>query len=75
MDANKGLHRALARDTAEVRFEGFGADLQQKMRAGFLALAGEAPGRFETVDGNRPAGDVAADVLTRLAARFGQAAQ
>ena len=75
MDANKGLHRALARDTAEVRFEGFGADLQQKMRAGFLALAGEAPGRFETVDGNRPAGDVAADILARLAARFGQAAQ
>ena len=63
MDPKVGLGRALGRNGAEERFEDFGPELQQKMRAGFLALAAEFPQRFRTIDGGRPMDLVAADVL------------
>jgi dTMP kinase len=62
MEPGQGLSRALARQTAEERFEGFGEDLQAAMRAGFLALAKEFASRFEVIDGARAIADVAADV-------------
>lgn len=66
MDPDLGLGRALARGTSEERFEAFGADLQTKMRAGFLALADEFPNRIKVINGNRPIEEVAVDV-TRIA--------
>lgn len=63
MDPATGLRRARSRRGAEQRFEDFGPDLQRRMRAGFLALAGEFPARFRIVDGNRDLDAVAADVL------------
>ena len=66
MDPDLGLGRALARGTSEERFEAFGADLQAKMRAGFLALANEFPDRIKIINGNRPIEEVAVDV-TRIA--------
>lgn len=51
MDPEAGLSRALSRGTEEERFEGFGLDLQQKMRSGFLALAKEYATRFRVIDG------------------------
>jgi len=66
MDPDLGLGRALARGTSEERFEAFGADLQAKMRAGFLALADEFPDRIKVINGNRPIEEVAVDV-TRIA--------
>lgn len=62
MDPDLGLARARARNGTEERFEDFGADLQRKMRAGFVALAAEFPGRCRLIDGNRPAETVAAEV-------------
>lgn len=62
MDPETGLARALARNGTEERFETFGADLQRRMRAGFLALADEFPDRIRTIDGNRTADAVAADI-------------
>ncbi len=62
MDPETGLSRAKGRQGAEERFEDFGIDLQQKMRAGFLALADEFPDRFRVVDGNRDMDSVAQDV-------------
>ncbi|WP_170758943.1 dTMP kinase [Ruegeria lacuscaerulensis] len=62
MDPQTGLSRAKGRQGAEERFEDFGLDLQQKMRAGFLALAKEFAGRFRVVDGNRDMDSVAQDV-------------
>lgn len=62
MDPDLGLARARARNGTEERFEDFGADLQRKMRAGFVALAAEFPGRCRVIDGNRPAETVAAEV-------------
>ncbi|MCC0071108.1 MAG: dTMP kinase [Rhodobacteraceae bacterium] len=62
MDPDLGLARARGRNGTEERFEDFGADLQRKMRAGFLALAAEFPDRCRVIDGNRPAEIVAAEV-------------
>lgn len=62
MDPEIGLSRAKGRQGEEERFEDFGLDLQQKMRAGFLALANEFADRFRVVDGNRDMDSVAQDV-------------
>ncbi|MAU44867.1 MAG: dTMP kinase [Yangia sp.] len=69
MDPAAALPRAKARATAEERFEDFGLPLQEKMRAGFLALAAEFPDRFRIVDGNRAPEAVARDVRAALQAR------
>lgn len=62
MDPQIGLARAKGRQGTEERFEDFGIDLQQKMRAGFLALADEFSDRFRVIDGNRDMDSVAQDV-------------
>ena len=67
MDPETGLSRALGREGIDTRFEGFGLDLQQQMRDGFLALAAAAPDRFRVIDGNRPIETVAKDVAAVVA--------
>jgi len=67
MDPDIGLARAKGRQGHEERFEDFGPELQHRMRAGFLALAAQEPGRFRTIDGNRPMPEVAADVRAAVA--------
>ncbi|MBO9446413.1 dTMP kinase [Ruegeria sp. R14_0] len=62
MDPEIGLSRAKGRQGTEERFEDFGLDLQQQMRAGFLALADEFSDRFRVIDGNRDMDSVAQDV-------------
>ncbi len=62
MDPQTGLSRAKGRQGTEERFEDFGLDLQQKMRAGFLALANEFSQRFRVIDGDRDMDSVARDV-------------
>ncbi|KAA0916080.1 dTMP kinase [Aquicoccus porphyridii] len=70
MEPGLGHARAKARNTAEERFEDFGADLQARMRQGFLDLAREFPDRFRVLDAGRGietvAGDVARVVLEHL---------
>jgi dTMP kinase len=68
MDPATGLARALSRQTADERFEGFGEGLQTKMRAGFLALAKEYSERFRVIDGARDADVVAQDVARHVEA-------
>lgn len=63
MDPDVGLARAKGRGGTEERFEDFGAELQHKMRAGFLKLARMNPARFRVIDGTREVDLVAADVL------------
>ena len=62
MDPETGLSRAKGRQGSEERFEDFGPELQQRMRAGFLDLAREYAHRFRIIDGNRDMDSVAADV-------------
>ena len=64
MDPAKGLARAKGRNGTEERFEDFGLDLQERMRAGFLGLAREFAPRFRVIDGDRSQDAVAADVLS-----------
>ena len=66
MDPAAGLARAKSRQTVEERFEDFGVTLQEKMRAGFLALAQDFPDRIHVIDGNRLEGEVAQDVLAAV---------
>ena len=63
VDPRVALTRGLARNSGEDRFEDFGLEFQEKLRAGFLKLAEEYPQRCHLVDGNRPAKDVFEDVL------------
>ena len=67
MDPATGLRRAKERQGSEERFEDFGLDLQTQMRAGFLDLAQEFSDRFRVIDGDRPADEVATDVLACVA--------
>lgn len=70
MDPSVGLSRALSRQGVEERFESFGQDLQDKMRAGFLALADEFSDRFQVIDGARHPEQVAQDVLAVVEPRL-----
>ncbi|WP_147113766.1 dTMP kinase [Tateyamaria sp. syn59] len=67
MDPGQGLARAKGRQGTEERFEDFGTELQEKMRAGFLALAKEFASRFRTIDGGQDVDAVARDVQSATA--------
>lgn len=66
MEPVAALARAKARATKEERFEDFGLDLQKRMRAGFLSLAGDYPARFRVIDGNRSEDAVQSDVVAAV---------
>lgn len=66
MDPAEGLARAKGRQGHEERFEEFGADLQTRLRAGFLALAEAHPERIRVIDGRGTEADVAAAVRAAL---------
>jgi len=66
MDPETALTRGLARQSGEDRFEDLGLGFQQKLRAGFLALAQDFPARCHVIDGNRDI-DVIADEITAIA--------
>jgi dTMP kinase len=70
MDPAEGLSRALGRNGVEERFEEFGEELQQAMRAGFLSLAQEFADRFAVIDGARAVSDVAQDVWATVRPRL-----
>jgi len=70
MDPATGLTRALSRGGSEERFEEFGEDMQQRMRAGFLALARQFPDRITVIDGGRAPELVAADTARIAAERL-----
>ena len=74
MDPEAGLRRAKARNTAEERFEDFGLDLQEKMRAGFCLWHRSIPTGFGWIDGNRSEETVAQDVLAVLQGYLNKAA-
>lgn len=70
MDPEVGLQRALARQDGEDRFEGFGVDMQKRMRSGFLALAEQNADRFCVIDGNREMDVVHAEIMQIVQARL-----
>ncbi len=62
MDPETALARGLARQSGEDRFEDLGLDFQQKLRAGFLALAQDFPARCHVIDGDRDMDVIAAEI-------------
>lgn len=71
MDPAKGHSRAKGRGGSEERFEDFGTELQEQMRAGFLDLAEECKDRCVVIDGDRAMDAVAADVAQVARERLG----
>ena len=70
MDPAAALSRAKARATSEERFEDFGLPLQERMRAGFLALAREFPARVTLMNGNRAPKIIADEIRAIVEARL-----
>lgn len=66
IDPVTALARGNARGGTEDRFESLGLQFQQRLAAGFRALAREYPARVRLVDGSGSTGDVAARVRAAL---------
>lgn len=62
MDPAAALSRGLARGSGEDRFEDLGLGFQEKLRAGFLALAKDFPDRCHVINGARDIDAIADDV-------------
>jgi len=70
IDPEISLKRAKSRKTVEERFEDFGADLQMKMRKGFLELAKEFSNRIEVVNGQQSIDNLAKDICSLVKAKL-----
>jgi dTMP kinase len=69
LDPRVGLARAGERSSFD-RLEAAALEFHQAVRAGFLALAAEAPERYLVLDAARPPDELAARVRVALADRF-----
>jgi dTMP kinase len=70
MDPAAALDRGLARSSGEDRFEEFGLEFQQKLRAGFRALVAEAPERCVLIDATGATDTIAARILATVQTRL-----
>lgn len=70
MEPAVALERGLARGSGEDRFEEFGLPFQEKLRAGFLKLAEEAPDRCVVVDAMANPDRVAQAIAEAVEARL-----
>lgn len=73
MDPAEGLARAQARRGGEDRFERMDADFHHAVRAGFLRLAKEEPGRCVVIPAGRPLEAVRSAVIAAVNTRLGLA--
>ena len=62
IDSQIGLARAKSRGNEEDRFEAKGHAYHEKVRAGFLEIAANAPSRCMVIDANRAPDAIAADI-------------
>ena len=62
IDSQIGLARAKLRGDGEGRFEAKGHAYHEKVRAGFLEIAANAPSRCVVIDANRTPDAIAADI-------------
>lgn len=67
-----GLGRAAARATATDRFETAQRQFHEKLRQGFLDIAGGEPERCHVISATDPQQDIAARVLELVLSRLGQ---
>ena len=62
IDSQIGLARATSRGDGEDRFEAKGQAFHEKVRAGFLEIAANAPSRCVVINANRTLDEIAADI-------------
>ena len=62
IDSQIGLARARSRREGEDRFEAKGPAFHEKVRAGFLEIAANAPSRCVVIDANRTPDEIATDI-------------
>ena len=62
IDSQIGLARAKSRGAGEDRFEAKGLAYHEKVRAGFLDIAADAPSRCVVINANRTPDDIAEDI-------------
>ena len=70
MDPAVALARGLARQSGEDRFEDMGLPFQERLRAGFQALARDFADRCAMVDANQPQEAIAQDIARIVEARL-----
>jgi dTMP kinase len=70
MPVEAGLKRAEARGDAENRFESKGLLFHERLRAGFLAQAVQAPERYRVIDADRGIEPIAADIWRLVLSAF-----
>jgi dTMP kinase len=68
IDPMVGLARVTGRGDGTDRLEGESVDFHERVRYAFLDLAGADPNRYLVLDASRPADELAAEVLDRVAA-------
>ncbi|MGR3469235.1 MAG: dTMP kinase [Shimia sp.] len=68
MDPSVALGRGLGRGHAEDRFEVMGVAFQERVRAGYLALADAFPDRCRLIDAGRAPEAIQADIRAAVAA-------
>ncbi|WBU64438.1 dTMP kinase [Paracoccus aerodenitrificans] len=66
IDPSEGLARGAARGGNEDRFESMGLGFQEKLRAGFAALAAQHPERVRMIDGTGGKAEIAVRVRAAL---------
>ncbi len=70
LDPRTALARARRRDNhrraKDTRFENHGLKFQQRVRAGYLALARQQPRRIKVIQADRPAAEIQAEVRKRV---------
>lgn len=69
LDPAQSLARGIRRGGTEDRFERLGVGFQARLRAGFLALAGEYPDRCRVIPADGPAEVVAERIMIALGPR------
>jgi dTMP kinase len=70
LDPAIGLKRAMARGTAENRFEKFGAEFHGRLRQAFLDIARRSPERCRVIDASGDEDAVAEAILAAVSGRF-----
>jgi dTMP kinase len=74
LPVEEGLRRAAARRGTEIRYEGLGTALHERIRAAFLSIVEAEPQRCVRVDGSQPLDRVTDAITAVTAQRFSLAA-
>ncbi|ESQ84269.1 thymidylate kinase [Asticcacaulis sp. AC466] len=70
MPVEAGLRRAHGRGDAENRFESKGVVFHERLRAGFLKRAAQAPDRYRVIDADREIEAISAEIWSHVHSAF-----